>query len=191
MVCAETTIVFADDHAPLRGMLQSRLNEVWAAFFSSSLKSDLRYGPSDCFENLPLPAGLNSNRLAVVAAEYQDHRAAMMQASKLGLTKTYNRFHDPSDRKPDIQRLRDLHHELDLAVLQAYGWDDLAERAAPEFLSKDNELDHRYQKRLFWPAPFRDEVLTRLLAENEARAARELALGLAPPSPEPDDDVAA
>ena len=65
--------------------------------------------------------------------------------------------------------------------MRAYGWDDLAERAAPVFLSEDTELDHRYQKRLFWPAPFRDEVLALLLALNVARAAEEAALGLAPP----------
>jgi hypothetical protein len=95
-----------------------------------------------------------------------------------GLTKTYNRFHNPADRAPDIRRLRELHHELDLAVLRAYGWDDLAARAAPEFLTEETEPDHRYQGRLFWPAPFRDEVLARLLDLNRARAAEERALGL-------------
>ena len=187
-VFAESTIVFADNRPALLGLLQSRPNEIWAAFFSSSLKSDLRYGPSDCFDNLPFPAALSSNRLIVAAVEYQDHRAAVMAARKQGLTKTYNRFHSPADRAPDIQRLRELHHELDLAVLNAYGWDDLAERAAPVFLTEATELDHRYKKRLFWPAPFRDEVLARLLALNATRAAEEAAAGLAPP-PAQDDDM--
>ena len=156
------------------------------------MKDDPVYTISSCFAPFPFIrlGGSAIPGLEKVSISYEEHRADTMARHIQGLTKTYNRFHNPSDRSPDIQRLRDLHHELDLAVLQAYGWDDLAERAAPEFLSKDTELDHRYQKRLFWPAPFRDEVLTRLLAENEARAARELALGLAPPPPEPEDEAA-
>ena len=65
-------------------------------------------------------------------------------------------------------------------MLRAYGWDDLADTAAPEFLTEDTEQDHRYQDRLFWPAPFRDEVLARLLALNAERAAEERAQGIAP-----------
>ncbi len=76
--------------------------------------------------------------------------------------------------------LRELHHDLDRAVLRAFGWGDLAERAAPEHLTEDDEPDHRYQDRLFWPAPFRDEVLARLLDLNRARADEERALGLTP-----------
>jgi hypothetical protein len=97
-----------------------------------------------------------------------------------GLTRTYNRFHEPAEHAPDIQRLRDLHHAMDVAVLRAYGWDDLADTAVPEFLTEDTESDHRYQNRLFWPAPFRDEVLARLLALNAERAAAERAAGLTP-----------
>ena len=105
-----------------------------------------------------------------------------------GLTKTYNRFHDPAERAPDIQQLRELHHALDVAVLRAYGWDDLAARAAPQFLTEETETDHRYQGRLFWPSDFRDEVLARLLDLNRARAAEERALGLADALALPDDD---
>jgi hypothetical protein len=178
-VLAETTIVFADQRPALMGLLQSRPNELWAAFFSSSLGDGLRYGPSDCFENLPFPDRLDTNRLTAIAAEYHDHRAALMIARNEGLTKTYNRFHDPDEHAADIQRLRELHHAMDQAVLRAYGWDDLADTAAPEFLTEDTEQDHRYQGRLFWPAPFRDEVLARLLALNAERAADEAARGAA------------
>ena len=97
-----------------------------------------------------------------------------------GLNKTYNRFHDPDEQAADIQRLRELHHAMDIAVLRSYGWDDLADRAAPELLTESNEQDYSYQDRLFWPAPFRDEVLARLLALNAERAADEAARGVAP-----------
>jgi hypothetical protein len=67
---------------------------------------------------------------------------------------------------------------MDVAVLRAYGWNDLADQAEPEFLTEDSEPDHRYQGRLFWPAPFRDEVLSRLLALNAERAEEERRLGV-------------
>jgi hypothetical protein len=98
-----------------------------------------------------------------------------------GLTKTYNRYHDRREVAADIVRLRELHAEMDWAVLRAYGWNDLAERAEPQFLDQTNEDDHKYQGRLLWPAEFREEVLARLLALNAERAAAERAGG--PPSP--------
>ena len=35
--------------------LQSRPHEIWARFFGSSMKDDLRYTSSDCFETFPFP----------------------------------------------------------------------------------------------------------------------------------------
>ena len=80
---------------------------------------------------------------------------------------------------------------MDRAVLEAYGWRDLAARAAPVFLDETNEDDHTYQGRLFWPSDFRDEVLARLLALNAERHAEEVRLGIAPRmkgQPEAEDD---
>lgn len=112
-----------------------------------------------------------------------------MIASNLGLPKTYNRFHDRADRAPDIQRLRDLHHEFDLAVLRAFGWDDLAERAA-RVPVRSERAGPSLPEAPVLACPLPRQGLTRLLAENEARAARERALGLAPPPAEPDEDMA-
>ena len=110
-----------------------------------------------------------------------------MTQSREGLTKTYNRFHSAADRAASVGRLRELQHELDLAVLRAYGWDHLFDRAAPEFLTEEKEPDHRYRNRLFWRVAFRDEVLGRLLDLNNACAAREGPLG-PPPGGGDDDD---
>ena len=111
---------------------------------------------------------------------YHNHRAALMVARNEGMTKSYNRFHDRNETAEDIQHLRELHTAMDRAVLEAYGWHDLATRAAPMFLDVTNEGDHSYQGRLFWPSDFRDEVLARLLALNAERHAEEVRLGIAP-----------
>jgi hypothetical protein len=113
-------------------------------------------------------------------AAYFDHRSEVMIARGEGMTRTYNRFHDRHETADDIRRLRELHAAMDRAVLEAYGWHDLAARAEPIFLDESNEDNHTYEGRLFWPSDFRDEVLARLLALNAARHAEEASLGIAP-----------
>jgi hypothetical protein len=180
-VFANTLDVIAFSNIAPFATLQSRPHEIWARFFASSMKDDLRYTPSDCFETFPFPEGFEiSPTLEAAGQAYHDHRAALMVARNEGMTKTYNRFHDPDERSEDIVRLRELHAEMDRAVLRAYGWDDLADRAEPVFLDETNEDDHTYQGRLFWPSAFRDEVLARLLALNAERHAEEVRLGTAP-----------
>jgi hypothetical protein len=174
-------IVFIFDDMQRFSLLQSRCHELWARFFSSSMKDDLRYAPSDCFETFPFSRVFeNSPALETAGRAYHDHRAALMVIRNEGMTRTYNRFHDRTETAEDIQRLRELHAAMDRAVLEAYGWHDLAARAEPVFLDEGNEDDHTYQSRLFWPSDFRDEVLARLLALNAERHAEEVQLGIAP-----------
>jgi hypothetical protein len=101
-----------------------------------------------------------------------------------GLTKTYNRFHDPNEPSADIHKLRELHAAMDRAVLDAYGG-DLGKLTVPpcEFLLdyEDEEEDEeptggRQRKkpwRYRWPDAFRDEVLALLLELNKTRAEQE------------------
>lgn len=103
-----------------------------------------------------------------------------MVARNEGLTKTYNRFHARGENAADIARLRALHHAMDVAVRRAYGWNDLADRAAPEFIEQEADEGKTPKTRLDWPPEFRDEVLARLLALNAERAAAEHAEGLSP-----------
>ncbi|MBR1197791.1 N-6 DNA methylase [Bradyrhizobium sp. AUGA SZCCT0158] len=174
--------------------LQARPHEMWARFFASSMKDDLRYTPSDCFETFPLPTNFESApNLDAAAQRYLDHRAALMVARNEGMTKAYNRFHNSLETAEDIQCLRELHAAMDRAVFEAYGWHDLAARAEPVFLDETNEGDFTYQGRLFWPSDFRDEVLARLLALNAERHAEEVRRGVAPgmkgePEDESDED---
>ena len=178
----QTAWSFASRHSLISAAFSLELHEIWARFFSSSMKDDLRYAPSDCFETFPFPPGFETSpALETAGRAYHDHRAALMVARNEGMTKTYNRFHENRpETAEDIQRLRELHAAMDRAVLEAYGWHDLAARAAPIFLDETNEDDHTYQGRLFWPSDFRDEVLARLLALNAERHAEEVRLGIAP-----------
>jgi hypothetical protein len=180
-VFANTLIVFTNPRLSFFGTMQCRIYEAWARSFGSTLKDDFAFGIDECFRNFPFPPDFETEVALQAAGQvYHDHRAALMVARNEGITRTYNRFHDPVETADDIQRLRELHAALDRAVLETYGWHDLAARAEPRFLDETTEDDHAYQGRLFWPSDFRDEVLARLLALNAARHAEEVRLGTAP-----------
>ncbi|WP_244558821.1 DNA methyltransferase [Bradyrhizobium brasilense] len=180
MIFANTLAVFAYSRFAPFAVLQSRIHEIWARFFSSTLEDRLRYAPSDCFETFPFPPNYETDAALEAAGQtYHDHRGALMVAANEGMTKTYNRFHDADDGNEAIARLRELHDEMDRAVLRTYGWHDLAAELRPEYLTEETENDHTYLGRYFWPAEARDRVLTRLLALNAERHAEELAAGLA------------
>jgi hypothetical protein len=94
-----------------------------------------------------------------------------------GLTKTYNRFHDPDERNADILKLRDLHAAMDRAVLDAYGWTDIQSRCEfiLDYVDDDDDEPGKASKkkkpwRYRWPDEIRDEVLGRLLELNAERA---------------------
>jgi hypothetical protein len=119
--------------------------------------------------------------LEAAGKAYYEFRAALMVRNNEGLTKTYNRFHDPDEEDPDILQLRVLHTAMDRAVLDAYGWTDVATEC--EFLLDyevdDDESDRRKPWRYRWPDEVRDEVLARLLELNAERAREEAHSGAA------------
>jgi len=122
----ELTLVISLSSFSAFASLQSRVHEIFARFFGSSMKDDLRYTPSICFETFPFPENWETDpTLEAVGKAYYDYRADLMVRNNQGLTDTYNCFHDPEERHPDILKLRDLHKQMDRAVLNAYGWHDI------------------------------------------------------------------
>lgn len=108
--------------------------------------------------------------LDVIGERYYQHRQFIAQTHQEGLTKTYNRFHNPAETSADIAELRRLHVEMDQAVAAAYGWQDL-------------DLGHGFHEtkqglRYTISEPARREVLNRLLELNHQRYAEEVAAGL-------------
>ena len=177
MVYSHALIVFPFDSLAAFCALQSRPHEIWTRFFASSLEERLRYTPSDCFETFPFPPNWPTRPdLEAPGNAYYDYRATLMVNNNEGLTKTYNRFHDPNESSPAIAKLRDLHAAMDRAVLNAYGWQHIPTDC--EFLL-DYEIDEsewgtkKKPYRYRWPNEVRDEVLARLLELNAHRAAQE------------------
>lgn len=185
--------VFTFDSYSAFAALQARVHEAWVRFFASSLKDDLRYTRSDCFDTFPFPSGFEiADALERVGHDYYEYRAAMMIQNNEGLTKTYNRFHDHDEHSPDILRLRKLHAAMDRCVFEAYGWNDLTEKATCEFLLDYDDHDdegssdrrsHKKPWRYRWPDDFRDEVLARLLDLNRIRSEEEAQSATITPAP--------
>jgi len=167
-VFAGKVVVFA-----LRGngnyaVLSSCFHTEWAEKTASRLKGDPAYSLADTFETFPFPTSLNG--LEAIGERYHAHRKQIMLSRKDGLTTTYNRFHDPEATSTDIQKLRELHVEMDQAVAAVYGWADL-------------NLDHEFHEtkqgvRYTISEAARRLVLARLLTLNHERYAAEVKQGL-------------
>ncbi len=181
VVYSHAVVLLALDSYAAFAVLQSRVHELWARFFGSSMKDDLRYTPSDCFETFPFPKGYEqSQSLCDEGPRYYMDRSTIMKERSEGMTAVYNRFHDPEECDLVILGLRERHAELDRKVLDSYGWSDI--QPTSEFLL-DYEEDEdkgdngpRRRKRPWryrWPDEIRDEVLARLLDLNRQRAIEE------------------
>lgn len=160
--------VFALDGYEHFTVLQSSHHAAWAWLYGSTMKTDLRYTRSSCFETFPFP--IEMSQLASIGDRYLVARSGTMLARQEGLTKTYNRFHNSSEASSDIQELRHLHVEMDQEVAAAYGWTDL-------------ELGHGFHDtkqgvRFTISETARREVLQRLLKLNHERYAEEVKQGL-------------
>jgi len=167
-VLSDSLTVVASDSPGLLGLLSSAVHGEWARKYASSLRTDIRYTPSDVFETFPLPddwASLSTWGLAMESA-----RNTVMSGRGLGLTAAYNLVKAPHVDDPDVQRLREAHVDLDSAVLAAYHWSDLE----PGHGFFETEQGVRFTMDPLVTA----EVLDRLLELNHARYADEVAVGL-------------
>jgi hypothetical protein len=161
MVYADSLVVFCLPEFSSFAVLQSRIHDIWARFFGSSLEDRLRYSPSDCFETFPSPGKWQKvERLEQIGQTYYEFRAGLMVRNGEGMTATYNRFHNPDEHDPDILKLRELHEAMDRAVLDSYGWTNL--KPTCEFIldyeeEEDDDGKPRRKKkpwRYRWPDEF-------------------------------------
>lgn len=149
-VIAGMCIAIAEENYIFISLLQNSFHHFWVAKYASKLKTDLRYTPTDVFENFPFPHVPTTEQeqlLEIIGEEYHEYRKQLMLDVHLGLTKLYNTFHSssvgslqvrdvylnkhltktpgtiPYDEAVErITHLRGLHKKMDELVLEAYGW---------------------------------------------------------------------
>ncbi len=168
-VFSDRLVVIASQSFSDFAVLSSSLHDIWAHRPGATTHETRNtYFPEGAFETFPFPSDTQS--LDDIGKRYYEYRQSIMLTRWEGLTKTYNRFHNPEELAEDILMLRELHKEMDEAVARAYGWDGL-------------ELGHGFHEtkqglRYTISEEARREVLGRLLRLNHERYAEEVALGL-------------
>jgi hypothetical protein len=167
-VFSDSLVVFASDDSGLFAFLSSNFHWWWAVTRASTMRTDTRYTPTDCFLTLPVPE-LNEEMRGVGSRLDRVRRETMAQRH-IGMTDLYNLVWSPNDTSEDIGRMRASHAEIDRVVAHGYGWDDLA-------------LDHDFHETR-WGIRYtvaevtQREILDRLLELNHARHAHEVADGV-------------
>jgi hypothetical protein len=159
----QTCIVFTRSDFSSMAMLSSNIHLTWVMRYTTPMRTDLRYLPSSVYITLPFPG--QNPELELLGEQLDGTRRDLMLSRAWGLTKTYNRVHDPDVHEPVIQELRDIHVAIDEAVMRAYGWADL-----------DLKIGHHPTKiGIRWTVSkeARFELLDRLLEENHRRYALE------------------
>jgi hypothetical protein len=167
LVFSDAVVVFASAKFGKFALLQSFAHTEWLTSRASTMRTDVRYTPTDCFETFPLPG--STEGLEEIGESYNNRRRDIMLSRKQGLTAIYNRFHDDGDHSEDIEELRRIHVEMDNIVAAAYGWKDL-------------DLSHGFYPvkrsiRFTISDEARRVVLDQLLKLNHERYAAEVAAG--------------
>jgi hypothetical protein len=151
-------------------VLQSAIHAAFVWKYASRLKRDLRYTPSDVYLPFPKPEIINSQNLDQLGETYHQLRSDIMKSEQIGLTKLYNRFHDPEDNDKDIIEIRSLHQKIDEEVALQYGWTDLN---LEHGFHEEDYLPENDRIRFTISEEARHKVLDRLVLLNKERYEKE------------------
>ena len=161
-VFSDSLNVFATASYSDQAVLSSSLHQIWAITYGSGMRSDPRYTPSDVFETFPRPR--SSADLIDLGKVLDARRREVMMRRHLGLTEFYNLVNDARLEEwqdSDVAHIRHMHCELDQAMIEAYGWNDITL----------NHGFYTYRQVTRWTVSpgARSELLDRLLSENLSR----------------------
>lgn len=97
-------------------VIQPTLQDFWIKRNASSMRTDVRYTPSDCFETFPFPRDIFRvdaptmsplvQAWSATGGAYDFHRQTTMTQRRIGLTATSKLFHSPFETGEDVAELR-------------------------------------------------------------------------------------
>ena len=169
-------------------ILSAMIHNTWTLNVGSKLEDRPTYVISSSFNKFPFPDLAKNNplksRIRELGEQLDAHRKRQQAAHpELTLTGMYNvleklRKAEPLNEKDKVIHdnglvtlLKQIHDELDTAVLEAYGWQDLA-NATPlaDRLAQGEDLSAEAKAKA---EALEQEILKRLVALNHERAAEE------------------
>ncbi|GAB4371135.1 MAG: hypothetical protein Kow00121_12400 [Elainellaceae cyanobacterium] len=139
-ICDSTTVMLALDDAYFLGILSSKIHVIWALASGGTLEDRPRYNKTVCFDPFPFPDPTpeQKQKIRELGEQLDAHRKRVqVQHPDVTITGMYNLLEKlrkgeaftESDRayndKALVSTLKQIHDELDAAVLEAYGWEDL------------------------------------------------------------------
>lgn len=168
-------VAIATDHDGVFGLLHSRIHEVWSLAMGSfiGVGNDARYTPDTTFDTFPFPRGFRREppeSVAEAARSINEARERWLnpEGAESGALKTRTLTMLYNEREAGRATwLNGLHRNLDQAVLESYGWGDLADPlfAAEDALRLANPQGDALGLALSRTEPGQD-LLRRLLALN-------------------------
>lgn len=180
-------VAIASDDALTLGVLSSTIHTTWAeaAGARMGVGNDLNYNHSDCFVKFPMPNGNDSvateirEKAELIEAHRRKRQALHPTLTLTGMYAVVERLRAGDELSAKertihedglVSMLRQMHDELDDAVLRAYGWADLSPllraalgRTDPVEGLAQNDAKHQFD----------EVVLERLVALNAERASEE------------------
>jgi len=117
---SSTLVVFTFDDDYSFGILQSSLHTNWWKYKGSSFEARYVYITSTVWDTFPWPQKPTNKQIETIAKlskELRDTRNETMIINKLSLRTLYRTI-----EKHGKNKIRDLHEELDKAVIEAYGF---------------------------------------------------------------------
>ncbi|MGW3022755.1 Eco57I restriction-modification methylase domain-containing protein [Streptomyces sp. NPDC001221] len=122
-------VFYTPDHAAMLALLTSAWHfNWWTIKGESTLETRLRYTPSKGFDTFPQPELTPRIRAAGEELDTYRRHVQLSRTPQLGMTDLYNEVHNRANHDADIQRLREIHVEIDEAVAESYLAHPFAER---------------------------------------------------------------
>jgi hypothetical protein len=163
-IFSDRLVVITDPSYERLAALSSKIHVVWLEKWGATLETRTMYPASDVFETFPFPTSWRG--LAFVGRELEETRREIMLRRELGLTALYNLVNDRGVQGDhDVDRMRQIHVEVDEATMAAYDWHDLP--------LGHGFHTHRQMERWTVSPAARVEILDRLLELNHERARAE------------------
>ncbi len=118
-LAGDKSVVIATNDFYILGILTSSFHRTWMYAQSSTLKADIAYTPTTCFQTFPFPQNCPKEIKTAIRSTMKslhNFRTEYMENQQCGITQIYNQFfHEPTSQ------LTKLHAQLDQIVAQAYG----------------------------------------------------------------------